>query len=158
MLLLLFAAFLIVPAIELYLIIEVSHQIGFGNTLIALLFISVIGAWMVKREGLEIIRKAQIELANGQLPGKQIVEGLLILLAGVLMLTPGFATDAIGLLLLFPLTRIMLRSFLTRRFVKKLKTGQAFLWGSKNNVSQRVVDVEWDVSDPNDRNKKELED
>jgi hypothetical protein len=41
--------------------------------------------------------------------------------------------------------------------VKKLKTGQAFLWGSKNNVSQRVVDVEWDVSDPNDRNKKELE-
>ena len=157
MLLLLFAAFLIVPAIELYLIIEVSHQIGFGNTLIALLFISVIGAWMVKREGLEIIRKAQIELANGQLPGKQIVEGLLILLAGVLMLTPGFATDAIGLLLLFPLTRIMLRSFLTRRFVKKLKTGQVFLWGSKNNVSQRVVDVEWDVSDPNDRNKKELE-
>jgi len=157
MLLLLFAAFLIVPAIELYLIIEVSHQIGFGNTLIALLFISVIGAWMVKREGLEIIRKAQIELANGQLPGKQIVEGLLILLAGVLMLTPGFATDAIGLLLLFPLTRIMLRSFLTRRFVKKLKIGQAFLWGSKNNVSQRVVDVEWDVSDPNDRNKKELE-
>ena len=120
MLLLLFAAFLIVPAIELYLIIEVSHQVGFGNTLIALVFISVIGAWMVKREGLQIIRKTQIELANGQLPGKQIVEGLLILLAGVLMLTPGFATDAIGLLLLFPLTRIMLRSFLTRRFVKKL--------------------------------------
>ena len=83
MLLLLFAAFLIVPAIELYLIIEVSHQVGFGNTLIALVFISVIGAWMVKREGLQIIRKTQIELANGQLPGKQIVEGLLILLAGV---------------------------------------------------------------------------
>ena len=157
MLLLLFAAFLIVPAIELYLIIEVSHQVGFGNTLIALVFISVIGAWMVKREGLQIIRKTQIELANGQLPGKQIVEGLLILLAGVLMLTPGFATDAIGLLLLFPLTRIMLRSFLTRRFVKKLKTAQAFLWGSKNNDSQRVVDVEWDVSDTNKRNKKELE-
>ena len=67
MLLLLFAAFLIVPAIELYLIIEVSHQVGFGNTLIALVFISVIGAWMVKREGLQIIRKTQIELANGQL-------------------------------------------------------------------------------------------
>ena len=157
MLLLLFAAFLIVPAIELYLIIEVSHQVGFGNTLIALVFISVIGAWMVKREGLQIIRKTQIELANGQLPGKQIVEGLLILLAGVLMLTPGFATDAIGLFLLFPLTRIMLRSFLTRRFIKKLKTGHAFLWGSKNNDSQRVVDVEWDVSDTNKRNKKELE-
>ena len=51
----------------------------------------------------------------------------------------------------------MLRAFLTRRFVKKLKTGQAFLWGSKNNESQRVVDVEWDVSDTNKRNKKELE-
>lgn len=73
------------------------------------------------------------------------------------MLTPGFATDAIGLLLLFPLTRIMLRSFLSRRFVKKLKTGQAFLWGSKNNAGQQVVDVEWDVSDLNDRNEKELE-
>jgi len=157
MLLLLFAAFLIVPAIELYLIIEVSHQVGFGNTLIALVFISVIGAWMVKREGLQIIRKTQIELANGQLPGKQIVEGLLILLAGVLMLTPGFATDAIGLFLLFPLTRIMLRSFLTRRFVKKIDKGKAFLWGSKKNVDQRVVDVEWDSSDVNDLNKKGLE-
>tara|TARA_B100000902_G_C26868578_1_gene696609 strand:- start:83 stop:559 length:477 start_codon:yes stop_codon:yes gene_type:complete len=157
MLLLLFAAFLLVPAIELYLIIEVSHQIGFGNTLIGLVFISVIGAWMVKREGLEIIRKTQIELVNGKLPGKQIVEGLLILLAGVLMLTPGFATDAIGLLLLFPLTRIMLRSFLTRRFVKKIEKGEAFLWGSKKNVDQQVVDVEWDASTVNDRNKKRLE-
>ena len=62
MLFLLFAAFLIIPAVELYLIIEASHQFGFGNTLIALVSISVIGAWMVKREGLEIIRKAQIEL------------------------------------------------------------------------------------------------
>ena len=155
--LLLFAAFLIVPVIELYLIIEVSHQVGFGNTLIALVFISVIGAWMVKREGLEIIRKTQIELAKGQLPGKQIVVGLLILLAGVLMLTPGFATDVIGLFLLFPLTRVMLRSFLTRRFIKKLETGQAFLWGSKNNADQQVVDVEWDISHFNERNKKGLE-
>ena len=154
MLLLLFAAFLLVPAIELYLIIEVSHQVGFGNTLIALVFISVIGAWMVKREGLEIIRKTQIELANGRLPGKQIVEGLLILLAGVLMLTPGFGTDAIGLLLLFPLTRIMLRSFLTRRFVKKIDKGEAFLWGSKNNDDQQVIDVDWDVIDFNAQNKK----
>jgi UPF0716 protein FxsA len=157
MLLLLFAAFLIVPAIELYLIIEVSHQVGFGNTLIALVFISVIGAWMVKREGLEIIRKTQIELANGQLPGKQIVEGLLILLAGVLMLTPGFGTDVVGLFLLFPLTRIMLRSFLTRRFVKKIEKGQAFFGGLKNNVGQQVVDVEWDRSNPKEQKKIELE-
>ncbi|MBL89464.1 MAG: membrane protein FxsA [Actinobacteria bacterium] len=157
MLLLLFVAFLIVPAIELYLIIEVSHQVGFGNTLIALVFISVIGAWMVKREGLEIIRKAQIELSKGNLPGKQIVEGLLILCAGVLMLTPGFGTDALGLVLLFPLTRIMLRSFLTRIFLKKLETGKTFFWATKNKGDQHIVDVEWDRSNQKNQNEKELE-
>ena len=157
MLFLLFAAFLIIPAVELYLIIAASHQFGFGNTLIALVSISVIGAWMVKREGLEIIRKAQIELSRGKLPGKQIVEGLLILIAGVLMLTPGFGTDALGLVLLFPLTRIMLRSIFTRLFMKKLETGKSFLWATKSNGGQQVVDVEWDKSNSKEENQKELE-
>ena len=112
---------------------------------------------MVKREGLEIIRKAQIELSRGNLPGKQIVEGLLILFAGVLMLTPGFGTDALGLVLLFPLTRIMLRSFLTRIFLKKLETGKIFFWATKNKADQQIVDVKWDRSTQKNQNEKELE-
>tara|TARA_B110000438_G_C15748528_1_gene621852 strand:+ start:839 stop:1312 length:474 start_codon:yes stop_codon:yes gene_type:complete len=156
MLLILFGVFLVVPIVELYLIIEVTHQVGFFNTLLALIIISVIGAWMVKQEGLGIVRKVQAEVSSGRIPEKQIIDGLLILFAAVLMLTPGFATDAIGLFLLFPPTRIILRSFMSRRLTKKLKTGRNIFWGFQSNSSNQIVDVDWHESD--DLKKQELED
>ena len=89
-----------------------------------LFLVSVVGAWLVRREGLGILRKAQEEMAQGRVPGRQLVDGLLVLFGGALMLTPGFATDALGLSLLFPPTRALLRAVASRWFGRRMANGQ----------------------------------
>ena len=116
-------AFLAVPIVEIYLIVEVARYAGILNTVALLVLVSVVGAWMVRREGLGILRRAQEELATGRVPGRQVVDGLLVLVAGALMLTPGFATDALGLALLFPPSRIAVREVLIRRFARRVNLG-----------------------------------
>ena len=119
----LIVAFLAVPIVEIYLIVEVARYAGILNTVVLLILVSVAGAWMVRREGLGILRRAQEELATGRVPGRQVVDGLLVLVAGALMLTPGFATDALGLALLFPPSRIAVREVLIRRFARRVNLG-----------------------------------
>ena len=119
-LILLLVAFLVVPVVEIYLIIEVAQFTGILNTVALLILVSVVGAWMVRREGLGILRRAQGELIAGRVPGRQMVDGLLVLVAAVLMLTPGFATDAVGLVLLFPPSRITVREILIRQFTRRV--------------------------------------
>lgn len=109
-------AFLVVPIIELYLFVEVSAAIGFGYALLWIVGVSVIGAWLVKREGLSALRRANHKVSGGELPTDELITGILILFAGALMLTPGFLTDAFGLLLLFPPTRALVRNRLRSRF------------------------------------------
>ena len=116
-------AFLAVPIVEIYLIVEVARYAGILNTIALLILVSVAGAWMVRREGLGILRRAQEELATGRVPGRQVVDGLLVLVAGALMLTPGFGTDALGLALLFPPSRIAVREVLIRRFARRVNLG-----------------------------------
>ena len=116
-------AFLAVPIVEIYLIVEVARYAGILNTVVLLILVSVAGAWMVRREGLGILRRAQEELATGRVPGRQVVDGLLVLVAGALMLTPGFATEALGLALLFPPSRIAVREVLIRRFARRVNLG-----------------------------------
>lgn len=113
--------FLVVPVVEIYLVIQVGQEIGALNTVGLLLLISVVGAWLVKREGLGVWRRLNAQLAAGQVPGNEIVDGFLILLAGALLLTPGFVTDAVGLLALFPPTRATVRGTLRRRFTSKVQ-------------------------------------
>lgn len=113
---LLLLLFIVVPILELYVIIQVADGIGVVETIFLLILVSVIGAWLVKREGLSVLRKVQTQLAQGQMPTKQIVDGALIMLAGALMLTPGFITDAVGVLLLIPPTRVLFRRLVMSRF------------------------------------------
>jgi UPF0716 protein FxsA len=112
---LLFVLFLLVPVVELAVIIQVGHVIGVWDTLGLLLVLSIGGAWLVKREGLGVVRRFQRQLEAGAIPGKELADGVLILLAGALLLTPGFVTDAVGLLLLLPPVRALLRAGLMRR-------------------------------------------
>lgn len=102
---LLFVAFLVVPLAELAVIVQVEGVIGLGWTLLALIAISLAGAALVKREGLRAWTRLRAALAEGRLPAAEVVDGALLLFAGALLLTPGFLTDTVGLLLLFPLTR-----------------------------------------------------
>ena len=116
-------ALLCVPLLELYVIIQVAGGVGTGETILLLIAVSVVGAWMVRRSGLGVLNQIQIRLNRGELPAGELVDGLLILIAGALMLTPGFLTDGVGLLLLFPPTRLVVRSLLVRRFTKKITVG-----------------------------------
>ena len=114
--------FIVVPIVELYVIVQVAGGIGVLETIGLLIVVSVVGAWLVRREGLGVLRKVQTQLASGEMPTKQIVDGGLIMFAGALMLTPGFVTDAVGVLLLIPPTRIAVRTVLMRRFRGRVQT------------------------------------
>ena len=120
MFVLLLLALLCVPLLELYVIIQVAGGVGTGQTILLLVVVSVVGAWMVRRSGLGVLNQIRSRLSRGELPAAELVDGMLILLAGALMLTPGFITDAVGLLLLFLPTRVLVRSLLMRRFSKKV--------------------------------------
>ena len=123
-----------IPVAEIFFIIRVARDLGVLQTIGLLVAVSVIGAWLVRRSGLGVLRQIQERLARGEIPGKELVDGLLILVGGVLMLTPGFLTDAVGLLLLIPPTRLALRALLVRRYSKRLRVagwtpGQGFFGG-----------------------------
>ncbi len=111
-----------VPILELYVIVRVAVGIGTLETIGLLILVSVVGAWLVRREGLGVLARTRQRLARGQVPGNELVDGLLILVAGSLMLTPGFLTDALGLVLLVPPTRIAVRSVLVRKLRNRVRS------------------------------------
>lgn len=113
---LLMLAFLVVPIVELYLFVQVSDMVGFGSALFWIVAVSIIGAWLVKREGMGALRRANEKVNRGEIPADEMMNGILIVGAGALMLTPGFLTDTVGLLMLFPPTRALLRASLRKRF------------------------------------------
>jgi len=112
--------FLAVPFVEIYVIIQVGHVIGLVDTLAVLVLVSLVGAWLVKREGLSVLRRAQAQLDAGRVPGRELVDGVLVLLAGALLLTPGFVTDAVGILLLLPPVRAAMRAVARRRLARQV--------------------------------------
>lgn len=121
MFLLLLLLFLVVPIVELYVIVQVAQGVGVAETIGLLILVSVVGAWLVRAQGLGVLRRIQQQLEGGALPGKELVDGGLIVFAGALMLTPGFVTDALGVALLLPPTRVIVRTILMRRFRGKVQ-------------------------------------
>lgn len=117
---LLVVLFLAVPIAELYVLIQVGQGIGILETLALLVVISIVGAWLAKREGLSVLRRMRAALNAGRVPGTELLDGFLILLAAALMLTPGFLTDAAAILLLLPPVRAAVRQVLRRRFVRRI--------------------------------------
>jgi UPF0716 protein FxsA len=113
--------FIVVPFVELFVILQVGHAIGVLNTVGLLVLVSIVGAWLVKREGLGVLRRAQLQMQRGAVPGNELVDGVLVLLAGALLLTPGFVSDVLGILLLLPPVRFALRSYARRRLVARVQ-------------------------------------
>lgn len=122
MLALLAIVFIVVPLVELYVIVQVGHAIGVLNTIGVLLVVSVVGAWLTKHEGFVVLQRVRERLGRGEVPGREMIDGLIILLGGLLLLTPGFVTDAAGIVLLFPPTRALARAWLRRRFSLQVTT------------------------------------
>lgn len=131
MLLFLVAVLVVVPLVELFVIVRVGDWIGYLPTFALLIGISICGGYLVKREGIGTWRRAQAQLRAGEIPAAELVDGAIIVTAGALLLTPGFVTDAIGLLLLFPPTR-----FLPRRWARRHRTVR-----TGNLVYGKVIDV-----------------
>ncbi len=111
MLIRLFLLFAVIPVIEVYLLIKVGSLIGAVPTVALLLAISMVGAWLVRHQGFEIMRRIQAELAQGRLPAAELLDGAMVLVGGVLLLTPGFFTDFLGLFFLIPFTRALIKRF-----------------------------------------------
>jgi UPF0716 protein FxsA len=106
--------FLVVPFAELYVLIQVGHVIGALPTIGLLIAVSVLGAWLVKREGFAVLARARQRIDAGEMPGKELVDGVLILLAGALLISPGFLSDVVGVLLLLPPVRAVMRGATVR--------------------------------------------
>ncbi|AAR34135.1 FxsA family protein [Geobacter sulfurreducens] len=124
MLLRLFLIFSVVPIIELYLLIRVGKLIGALPTVALLLVVSLAGAWLVRSQGFVILRRIQDELAMGRLPAAGLLDGALVLLGGLLLLTPGFFSDVVGLFFIIPPTRAVIKQFLGLWLQNRLARGQ----------------------------------
>lgn len=114
----------VAPLVELYVILQVAQVIGGWETLALLIVMSVVGAWLLKRQGLEVIARVREAVEQGRVPAKELVDGLLIVVAGALMLAPGFIGDVIGYLLLLPPTRALIRAPLMARFALWRRAGK----------------------------------
>ena len=108
--------FVVIPMVEIYVAVLVGHAIGALNTIGLLLLLSLAGVWLTKHEGLGVISRIRRQLEANQMPTNELIDGGLVLAGGIMLIAPGFVTDALGLLLLFPPTRIVARGILKRRF------------------------------------------
>jgi len=119
----LFLIFAAVPVIEIYLLIQVGRVIGPLPTVLVLLAVSAVGTWLVRMQGFRIVRSVQSELAAGRLPAQELFDGLLVFVGGLLLMTPGFFTDFVGLFFLIPFTRTLIKGSLRRWMEKRLAKG-----------------------------------
>ena len=112
--------FLVGSVVELAVLVKVGEAIGVLNTIGLLILSSVVGSWLLKREGLGVIRRMQTTIAAGRVPGKEMADALLIVVGGALMIAPGFITDIVGMLLLVPPVRVVVRRLLRRRIAARV--------------------------------------
>lgn len=112
--------FTVVPLVELYLLIGIGRQVGPVPTLALVLFTGVLGAWLAKRQGLATLARIQRSMGSGELPTEALLDGLMILLAGAVLLTPGLLTDLAGFVLLTPAGRRPIRAAIRRAFEHRL--------------------------------------
>jgi UPF0716 protein FxsA len=108
--------FIVIPIVEIYVAVLVGHAIGALNTIGLLVLLSILGVWLTKHEGISVISRIRQQLDVGRMPTNELIDGGLVLAGGVLLIAPGFVTDAVGLLLLFPPTRLVARRIVKRRF------------------------------------------
>ena len=112
--------FTVVPIVELGILIKIGTYIGVFNTILIVVLTGILGATLAKIQGLKTLHHIRDKLAMGILPAGHILDGFLILAAGILLLTPGLITDAVGLLVLIPFTRKIFKTWCRRKFKKMI--------------------------------------
>jgi UPF0716 protein FxsA len=119
----LFLLIIIVPAAEIGFLLVSGQIIGVWPTVLLIILTGVIGSYLAKKQGLATYYQLQRQLQTGQLPGDALLDGICILVGGTLLLTPGFFSDILGFLLLFPGTRIFFKQMMKKWFQKRIKNG-----------------------------------
>ena len=112
-------AIILIPAIEIYLFIQIGGQIGAFNTILIILLTAVVGVYFVRLQGLNTLRSGVTQLYNNQIPIYEMMSGAALAFAALLLIIPGFATDVIGFLLILPVTRSLIFKYLGRKYKKE---------------------------------------
>ncbi len=135
----LFILFLIIPLIEIAILIEIGRVFGAGYTIALVIGTAALGAALFRQQGLSTLAKVQMSMHEGNLPATELIEGLMLLIAGALLLTPGFFTDVFGFLVLIPPLRNKIAQTLLINFL------QSHIVNVRQTDSGRVIEAEhWD--------------
>ncbi len=110
-------SFILIPILEIYLLMEVGSLIGFWATLGIILLTAIVGSFLLRIQGVYTLQKVQTALNRGEIPAKAMMDGILLLIGGVLLLTPGFFTDGLGLMCLLPGPRDLISHFLSKQLI-----------------------------------------
>ena len=119
--------FAIVTMVELYILIEIGSHIGGFNTVLLIIMTAILGVWLARLQGLRTLQQIKSSLSQGQVPAEELVDGVLILIGGILLVMPGVLTDLFALALLFPLTRTYFKRWLRRQFDRRWGAGDVRL-------------------------------
>lgn len=148
MFLLIISLIVVAPLIELYVIVQVGQNIGLLPTIALLIAVSAVGTTLIKREGIKVYREFVAAIQRGEEPAEQLVHGVCLLAAGVLMLAPGFMSDIVAILLLVPPTRVLIAKLVLRKSTTKVTVIRATHTGPIVEVtgeiggSNNIIDVE----------------
>jgi UPF0716 protein FxsA len=157
--LILLAAFIVVPLAEIAVLIEVGGWLGLGPTLALIVLTAVVGTWMLRRQGFAVLRRAQRQMQQGAVPIAEVFEGFCLVIAGALLLTPGFLTDAVGALLLLPPVRALLYRKVRHQLEEQVRPGPTSARhdpadrrrdGMPQDQPPPVVDVDFEEVEPGD--------
>ncbi|MCD6138379.1 MAG: FxsA family protein [Deltaproteobacteria bacterium] len=122
--------FILIPFIELYLLIKIGQFVGAFNTILIVIFTGIAGAYLARLEGIRTLFKVRESLNSGKLPAEEMLDAMLIFVAGAVLLTPGFITDLAGILILIPRTRYLFKRWLRKKFDQ---------WISQNRINITTV-------------------
>jgi len=144
----LFLLFTLVPLVELSLLFWIAQHTGWVFTLWLVVLTGVVGAWLARREGLRCWLEVQRQLGEGQLPAEPLLDGLMILLAGAVLITPGVLTDLVGFSLLVPPIRRKMRSYLAARYKDRIAVHTMGGFGDAGSrADENVIDAEHQPTD-----------
>ena len=146
----LFLLFAILPIVEITVLINIGEQIGGWNTVAIVIITALAGAYLVRQQGLSTLLHAQQKMQTGNIPGQELAEGLLLVIAGVLLVTPGFITDGLGFLLCLPVTRpVIAKSLLKQLSVQVVNQSQDGQFYSQQRPSSNddIIEGEFEHKD-----------
>ena len=122
--------FVVVPVVELYMLIRLGTLIGAMPTLGIVIITGIVGAALAKQQGFAVLRRIQTEMGSMQMPGDAMFDGVLVLIGGILLMTPGILTDITGFLLLIPFSRDMLKFYIKNWVSRKIQSGEVVYYSN----------------------------